>query len=331
MSLFPCHGGDLTAVSAYWNIPFESWLDLSTGINPYAYPLETVPESVWRSLPYEDYGLADAAERYFKRGVDVVVPGSQFAIEQIPRLLSPTGVAIPKIGYSEHCNAWQAVGHTVCFYESFAHLLELSQQNKVKHCVLINPNNPNATDSSKEDIRQLLASCKGYCVLDEAFRDVTHKASALTLKHERLVVLRSLGKFFGLAGVRIGFVFANVFIRQGLKQSLGLWPIPAPSLWAASCALNDVAWQYENRNRMAQLNTALELMLQKYLPANWQSVGLFITAKFEKAKAYRVYEALAQQGILIRYFDLFNAQALLRFGLPTFEQMPRLESGLKNL
>lgn len=324
----PSHGGELTAASVYWQRPIEQWLDLSTGINPYVYPLAEVPQEVWQNLPYGDYGLTDAASRYFQRRINVVVPGSQFAIEQIPRLLKPAAVAVPKLGYSEYNKAWQAAGHIVHGYSDLAHLQSLLRQGEVSHCVLINPNNPCATEYSRDELNDVLRYCQGYCLLDEAFRDLTPHLSALAFKHERLIVLRSLGKFFGLAGARIGFVFADAFISQGLKQALGLWPVSAPSLWAASVALSDETWQQKNRNRIKQLSTDLERLLRQYLSADWRSAGLFVSARFEKAKACFIYEQLAQQGILIRYFDLPNDMALLRFGLPKIEQIERIESAL---
>lgn len=331
MSFLPAHGGELIAAANYWQRPVEQWLDLSTGINPYIYPLPAVPEEVWQNLPYGDCGLGQFAADYFQRNIDLIVPGSQFAIEQIPKLLEPATVAIPAVGYSEYSKAWQAASHQLYYYDDLRHLQALLRSGQVKHCVLINPNNPTTTDYAVSDISHVLESCQGYCLLDEAFRDLAPELSALSLKHERLIVLRSLGKFFGLAGVRVGFVFADDAINKVLKQALGLWPVSAPSLWAASMALQDQGWQQENRSRINQLSATLKECLQHYVPADWKSAGLFLSAGLSQSNAYRIYEKLARQGILIRYFTLPEEQALLRFGLPKFEHMQRLESALKNL
>lgn len=331
----PQHGGNLAQAVKTWGLEQSQWLDLSTGINPQVYPLSKVPAQVWQNLPYEDYGLASAATSYYQQAVDALVPGSQMAIETLPQILPAAKVALPSLGYNEYAKAWQMGGHELVYYDDLAGLQRLLQQQQVQHCVIINPNNPSGLDFSTSQVQALLPLCSGFCVVDEAFRDVKPAQSLLPFEAENLIVLRSLGKFFGLAGVRLGFVFmgakAKLILLEKLKQKLSLWSLPGPSLWAAQQALSDTSWQQHNRAQIESQSLKLSQLLKRHINVDWCNQGLFLSAYFHAQTAFGIYQGLAQSGILIRYFHLPNQRALLRFGLPDSAGFNRLESALATL
>lgn len=335
LAALPRHGGDLEFASETWGVATETWLDLSTGINPQPYPVGQVPGRVWQDLPYRDYGLSAAAQGYYGQRPNLVTPGSQMAIESLPQSLPKASVALPDLGYNEYAKAWREAGHELLFYANYRDLKQLLGQKHAQHCVIINPNNPSGLEFSRAEIMALAALSEGFCLVDEAFRDLKPEASLLpfdTQQSSRLIVLRSLGKFFGLAGARLGFVFmgsqAQAKLLAPLQRSLCLWSLPGPSLWGATQALNDLPWQQQNRLEIARQSQNLHTLLARYLEADWHNRGLFLSAFFNAQTGFAIYQGLAQKGILIRYFHLPKARCLLRFGLPNGEGLVRLEQVL---
>jgi cobalamin biosynthetic protein CobC len=140
----PEHGGDLLWAATTFARPVDEWLDLSTGVSPWMYPIPKVPDTVWQTLPYDQQVLLQAAAQYYQCNEQqlISVSGSQAAIERLPALLAPSQVAIPEVAYREHEYAWSKAGHTLYFYRSMEQLQQLIFQKKVKHVVVVNPNNP---------------------------------------------------------------------------------------------------------------------------------------------------------------------------------------------
>jgi cobalamin biosynthesis protein CobC len=123
----PEHGGDLVWAAKTFNRPVAEWLDLSTAISPWMYPIPSVPDTVWQRLPYNQGGLLQAAAQYYQCDPQHLIPvsGSQAAITHIPTLLSRSSVAIPEVAYREHEYSWRKAGHSVCCYRSLEHLQQL--------------------------------------------------------------------------------------------------------------------------------------------------------------------------------------------------------------
>ena len=203
------HGGRLNRAAATYGIAVDQWLDLSTGINPRSWPVPHIPEAVWQRLPEADDGL-DAIARDWARAPAaagcVALPGSQAAIQLLPRLRAPGRVGVPSPGYAEHAHWWRAAGHEVV---ALAHDAVDEVLDTLDALVWIQPNNPTGLclpRSMLRDWRERLAARGGWLVLDEAFADPTPEASLVAdTGTEGLIVLRSIGKFFGLAGLRGGF------------------------------------------------------------------------------------------------------------------------------
>ena len=306
------HGGGLRAAAQRYGIPLNDWLDLSTGINPQGWPVPVPPASVWRRLPEADDGLEMAAAAYYGTEHALPVAGSQAAIQALP-LLRPTGrVGVLHPSYAEHAHAWRQAGHRV---EALpAETLDAAVE-RLDVLVLVHPNNPTGLRFPPEsllDWRSRLAARGGWLVVDEAFVDATPTESlARRIGVPGLIVLRSLGKFFGLAGARVGFVLAEPEVRERLRERLGPWTVSGPSRWVATQAIADHAWQAATRVALERAGQRLaELLRRQRLPVVDGAV-LFQWAPCADAGFWQ--DALARRGLLVRRFDDPSG---LRFGLP---------------
>jgi cobalamin biosynthetic protein CobC len=328
------HGGRLRQAAARYGIPLADWLDLSTGINPNGWPVPPIPATAWSRLPEEEDGLEAAARAYY--GTDSLLPvaGSQAAIRAVPRLRVPGRVGIIHPGYAEHAHAWRAAGHEVALVAPEALTAgppPLGRGVGWNVLVLIHPNNPTGARFALPqllDWHARLVARGGWLVVDEAFIDATpdHSLASHTA-HPGLIVLRSLGKFFGLAGARVGFVLAEAEFLDRLRSLLGPWTVAAPSRWAARQALADSTWQQATRLRLPKAATRLARLLGDYGLSSSGSCALFQWVCTPRAAM--IHEALARRSILTR---LFADPPSLRFGLPGGERAwLRLEEALVDL
>ncbi len=319
------HGGNLTAAAQRYGIEVDQWLDLSTGISPWSWPVPAVPETVWQRLPESDGGLERAAQGYYQSGELLAVPGSQFAIQTLPSLFPGARVLMPVRGYAEHRAAWERAGHQISLYhdDELASLEERISGDKIDILLVINPNNPTTLKITPEQLRgwqQQLNKRGGCLIVDEAFMDVTPDQSlARYCPSAGLVVLRSLGKFFGLAGIRLGFVLAEQALLDQLSTALGPWAVSAPTRWVGAQALADKEWQQAQRLQLMASSGKLAGYLKDRLSEekifSLSHTGLFVSVDLPLESGQAIYEGLAKQGILIRYFNIDGQKACLRFGL----------------
>ncbi len=320
------HGGQVRAAAARYGIPVEDWLDLSTGINPLAYVPPVIPEYAWSRLPQEYDGLEEAAATYYGTRDLLAVAGSQAAIQALPRLRAHSNVCVQTPAYAEHAHAWRNAGHQVTL-ASAEGMDARSYDSDVM--VLVNPGNPTGTVFTPEQLRAWhgrLAARGGWLVVDEAFIDTTPRSSIARMQMPPgLIVLRSLGKFFGLAGARVGFVLAHDRLLGGLRNALGPWTVPGPSRFAARAALLDHAWHATMRAKLAQASERLADVLQEAGFPPTGGCALFQWVKTDRAEG--LHRHLARQGILTRYFA---APQSVRFGLPgAGPEWERLDAALK--
>jgi cobalamin biosynthetic protein CobC len=311
----PEHGGRLLAAAQQYGIPAEDWVDLSTGISPWARVPDEPPISVWQRLPEEEDGLMDAATRYYGTGALLATPGTQAALQALPRLRQPGRVAITKGSYAEHAAAWRAAGHEVTLLDDHE-LVDAAETCDA--VVVVNPDNPTGREMRRATLLSLrahLAARGGWLVVDEAFVDPHVDTSLAALSGtEGLVVLRSLGKFFGLAGVRLGFAGMPPALREAMAAHLGPWAVANPARWAGMGALNDEAWQQQQRERLREAGERLDdLMGQAGLPVTG-GTALFRYSRTDAAPLQA--HTLASAGVLVRTFDDPPA---LRLGLPATE------------
>ena len=322
------HGGKVRQAAARYGIPVEKWLDLSTGINPNGWPVPEIPAASWARLPEDDDGLEQAAQSYY--GAEHVLPvaGSQAAIQALPRLRPHSRVAVLDPGYAEHAYAWRRAGHEVTGVAA-ERLDEGVQDSDV--LLLIHPNNPTGVRFPVEQLLRWhaqLTARGGWLVVDEAFMDVTPEHSLCRhTAREGLIVLRSLGKFFGLAGARVGFVCAQASLLAQLHGALGPWNVSAPARWVASAALEDHAWQTVMRQHLNREGARLQTLLAQHGLNPTGGCALFQWVGVPGAQD--LHEALARQGILTR---LFIESSSLRFGLPGDEiAWARLDAALSGV
>lgn len=310
-------------------IPLSDWLDLSTGINPHAWPIPAIPQSLWCRLPEDGDGLETAAVGYYGALSPLPLAGSQAAIQILPRLRPPCRVGVPAVGYAEHAHAWRSAGHeVVALADGDPHGLLEAGPGQLDCLVAINPNNPTGRCWPIEtllDWHGRLAARGGWLVVDEAFMDATPETSLLPdAETPGLILLRSLGKFFGLAGARVGFLMAEREIREQASVCLGPWTLSGPARWVAAKALEDHAWQAATRYALPIAAERLARLLHSHGLAPSGGTALFQWIRTEEAD--RIREALARQGILVRHFE---HPASLRFGLPGDEsQWARLAEAL---
>ncbi|MFT0171172.1 threonine-phosphate decarboxylase CobD [Paraburkholderia mimosarum] len=326
------HGGNLHEAAQRYGIAWEAWIDLSTGINPHGYPVPPVPAAAWRRLPDEGDGLAACAARYYgapdARHV-LPVAGSQAAIRALPALLPRAGeacVAIAPLTYGEYAPAFARAGHEIVPLDLTLDALP----DGIAHVVVVNPNNPTAAHVAAARLlhwRAQLAARGGTLIVDEAFADAFGTERSETVAHatglEGLVVLRSPGKFFGLAGARCGFALGAPELLEALRAHLGAWTVSGPARHAVTHAFEDSAWQSAMRICLADESARLVALLRAHGFAP-HATPLFAWITDPRAPALQ--DALARHAVWTRRFD---APASLRFGLPANDdEWRRLEDAL---
>ncbi len=332
----PVHGGDLYRASAYYDIAPHRWLDLSTGINPIAYPHNPIPASAFQRLPYTQPEFAAAVERYFQTDSVLPVPGSQSAIQLLPRCL-PTGkVLLPAIGYREHTLSWAGAGAEFSCYRALHEAQAaadidrlLCGDSSIKHLVVINPNNPTGICLDPALLSrwaERLSRRDGFVVVDEAFIDPTPQASVLGVKStDNIIVLRSFGKFFGLAGLRLGFVIAKQSVTERLRAEMGCWPVNGVAQWVAAKALIDDGWQRDMRNllqrNMAKRQRLLSPLWAQIKQPQVRSLPLFMSLLAGRQQVRSLFEHLASAAVLTRVVEVDQQRSMLRIGNIDFNDL----------
>ena len=310
------HGGAIDAAVARYGIPKGRWLDLSTGINPNPYPLPDVPAETWTRLPDEalDASLRQAAaSRYGAADPACVVaaPGSQALIQWLPRLRAPSRVAVLGPTYREHAASWSAAGHRVAEIAASE-----PPEGDVDVVVAVNPNNPDGRVIEPARLLALLDALQregGLLVVDEAFADAVPDVSLAPRAGRRgLVVLRSFGKFHGLAGLRLGFALASPDMAGHLGQALGPWAVGGLAAAIGAAALADASWAEKTQARLAADAGRLDDLLRGSGLTVAGGTPLFRLAIDEAAQG--LFEHLARSGILVRRFS--REATWLRFGIP---------------
>ncbi len=306
------HGGGLDAAVAAFGGARSDWIDLSTGINPNPYPIDSVHMADWTALP--DAGAQEqliAAARSFWGVPDdaaiLAAPGASALIARMPALASPARVRITTPTYNEHAGAFSSQGWKVV------------ENGPSEARVLVNPNNPDGRIWTALDVDTQL------CVIDESFCDVDPSASLIGLAAQPgRIILKSFGKFWGLAGLRLGFAIGRPETLGPIEEALGPWPVSGPALRIGATALRDHAWAAATRDALNHDSKRLDdLMLAK----GASLVGgttLFRLYEVENANAWQ--DQLARHHIWTRVFPY--SERYLRVGLPPANGWDRLEVAL---
>jgi cobalamin biosynthetic protein CobC len=325
---FTYHGGAVEVARRLAPDAPEPWIDLSTGINPHAYPLPNLGLEAWSRLP-ESGALARleaaAALRYGTAATGVVAgPGSQALIQALSHILPRWTVGLLAPTYSGFAAAFAAGGARV------VEAKRLEDLGGLDIAVVVNPNNPDGRIIPRDDLLALharLARRGGMLIVDEAFADFDGQESlAPALPSSGAVVLRSFGKAYGLAGLRLGFALASPDIVPSLRAALGPWPVCGPAIAIGIHALADSDWLEATRARLGSDAARLDALLHG---GGWRIVGgtrLFRLAAHADARG--AFERLLVAGILARPFA--DAPDWLRFGIPGDENAwERLATALR--
>ncbi|MBK1887229.1 threonine-phosphate decarboxylase CobD [Marinobacter sp. DY40_1A1] len=317
------HGGRLNQAAERWGIPRSEWLDLSTGINPNGWPVPEIPAELWQRLPEADDGLEEVIRKWSGTPAEaacVPVPGSQAAIMALPKLRKPCRVGIPVPGYREHGHNWRQAGHTIVPIapeqtSGGATGCDDRWLDRLDVLIWINPNNPTGEIIPPSTLlrwHKCLQKRGGWLVVDEAFMDATPAFSLCPhAGRPGLIVLRSLGKFFGLAGVRAGAVLSDTVVAEALKSTLGPWVLGGPARYVMQRSLEDHNWQLSALHGLRGDSDRLRVLLQNSGFSVLGGSPLFQTIRVDQACA--LAEIFARSGVLIR---CFAQPEMLRFGLP---------------
>lgn len=306
------HGGDLGAVVARFGGTPADWLDLSTGINREPWPMRPPPAATLRNLPgrAQVEACATAARAAYGAAPDLPclpVAGAQSAIQLMPRLRPPGRVGLVGPTYNEHSAAFAAAGWDV------AQVGDLADLQGFDAAILVNPNNPDGRRWPTALVADL-ASRNGLVIVDESFADPEPELSVCpSLRPDgRVLALRSFGKFYGLAGLRLGFVLGAAAEVTALTAAAGPWAVSGPALDAGALALADTAWTAATRTRLAADARRLDRLAET---AGWRLVGgTGLFRLYDTPDAAAAQERLARARIWSRTFPY--SASWLRLGLP---------------
>ncbi len=301
------HGGGLDAARAHWGGERGDWLDLSTGINPVPYPRPALSDSAWTALP--DVGaqarLESAARRFWSvpDGLEILAtPGASAPIARMPALLDSAATArvhIPQPTYNEHAAAFRAAGWQVT----------TEAEEAVAATVLVHPNNPDGRLWQAGELPS-----EGFLVLDESFCDIAPEASLIrqVALREQTILLKSFGKFWGMAGLRLGFAIGAPAIIAPLRDTVGPWAVSGPALEIGAAALEDRAWAEATRARLSRDSARLDALITDAGGELEGGTSLFRLYRVDSASEMQA--RLARGRVWSRIFPY--SEHWLRLGLP---------------
>lgn len=323
------HGGSLGRASALFPHAPRPFVDLSTGINPHSYPLFELPATALSRLPESERlrELAEIAARTYgapSAAHVAAAPGTQILLPRVASLVRPGKALVLGPTYAEHARAAAIAGHAAAEVDDFDALADADL------AVLVNPNNPDGRVVERDRLLDLAARLRakgGLLVVDEAFMDVgpTEQSLAGHVGQGGIVVLRSFGKFFGLAGVRLGFALADRLTVERLDAQLGPWAVAGPALEYGIRALADTKWLCDMRRRLAGDAKRLDALLGRFgIPV---AGGTILFRYLSLPAVQSLFSALGERGVLVRHFA--ERPQVLRIGLPgSEEEWQRLEGAL---
>lgn len=305
------HGGGIDAAVAQYGGTRDGWLDLSTGINPVPYPVGEISADAWNALPDKNAqnALTDAARQFWNvpDSADILAaPGASSLIARIPALAPAGTVRIPAPTYNEHAAAFRASGWTV-------------SDTGTDALVVVHPNNPDGRVHHPADMTAPLT------IIDESFCDICPAASMIQLAAQpNVLVLKSFGKFWGLAGARLGFLIGQPELIARMRDMIGPWAVSGPALTIGTRALTDIAWANQTRLRLSADANRMDEMVE---PLGARAVGgtpLFRLYEVDDAAAWQ--DKLAQGHVWSRIFPY--SKTWIRLGLPAPDRWDQFEAAL---
>ncbi|EPX77264.1 threonine-phosphate decarboxylase [Litoreibacter arenae] len=305
------HGGGLDAAVARYGGTRAAWLDLSTGINPVPYPIGEVAPDAWTALPDRaaQDRLIQAARKFWdvpdEAGI-IAAPGASALIARMPGVFGGNTATIPAPTYNEHAAAFRATGWAV------------QERGVADTTVVVHPNNP---DGRLWDANDFV----GNTIIDESFCDIAPNTSHVGQSRRRdRVVLKSFGKFWGLAGLRLGFAIAHPATIRRLGDMLGPWAVSGPALEIGARALEDADWAKRTRERLEDDTSRLDALMTKSGASVVGGTSLF--RLYDVGDAAHWQDKLAQGQVWSRVFPY--SDRWLRLGLPAPDRWDMLEAAL---
>ena len=318
---FAHHGGRLVEARSLFPEAEQPWVDLSTGINRRSYPAPRATSLARCTLPepMELIQLEETAAEAFEVADPervVAVAGTELALRLLPHALDLNEAAVLGPTYSSHADAWErARSNVLGVTESTLN----SCLDRPLALTVVNPNNPDGRVLSHDrllELHECVGNHGGVLIVDEAFADTDPSNSVSAIaggsRASRMIVLRSFGKFYGLAGVRLGFIIAAPAIARRVRTLMGEWPVSADALAAGRKAYADHAWSARMRVLLRRSASRLDAMLRH---AGFEIIGGTSLYRLVRSPDARLrFLRLLQAGVLVRPFD--HDETLLRFGIP---------------
>lgn len=303
------HGGNLEWAARHYGGAVDQWIDLSTGINRQPYMVPSLSAQAWTALPTAGattrlINVAKAA--YNTKAAILPLAGAQAAIQLVPLLSAPGKASIMSPTYNEHAGALHAAGWDVT---------EASRLDELKGAdlaIVVNPNNPDGKHYPPTDLLALRPFVNRL-IVDESFADPYPAFSVAPHAGEKgLVVLRSFGKFYGLAGMRLGFALGCEADINRMAELAGPWPVCGPALEIGALALADTSWA---KDSTARLMSEISRMDEPATKAGWQIVGgTCLFRLYQTTNAKEAQARLAEQHIWSRIFPY--SDTWIRLGMP---------------
>ncbi|MEM1434653.1 MAG: threonine-phosphate decarboxylase CobD [Pseudomonadota bacterium] len=315
MSIDLGHGGALDQIAARFPGARTPWVDLSTGINPWPWPVPQLDPAALHRLPTQ--GDSDRCSAAMLAALSapsealLLVPGTEIAIRLLPHCLDARRIAVLAPSYRDHAESWQSAGADVIETRD-----PLTFADTADVVIVCNPNNPDGRRFRREDLIDAWTALRArgrWLIVDEAFADLEPQHSLAPLTGgPGLVLLRSSGKFFGLAGLRLGALLGPPSLTAVMRQLLGVWRVSTLALTIGAGAYADLEWQGQTRERLAEARVQLDQALQEQ---GVRSVGGTDLFRFVEVKdAHGTWNRLCNQGVYTRRFSWTDRH--LRIGLP---------------
>ncbi|WP_122072082.1 threonine-phosphate decarboxylase [Pseudophaeobacter sp. EL27] len=306
------HGGNLSAAIQHYGGTRADWIDLSTGINPCPYPLPEFDASDWSALPdtAANTALVQAARAFWGVPAEAAIlpaPGASSLIALLPGLVDPRWVRIETPTYNEHAAAFANYRWSIV------------ESGPAEACVAVHPNNPDGRLWREDEVNAPLS------IIDESFCDVCPDQSLMHLASQPgVIILKSFGKFWGLAGMRLGFAIGDPELIQQLAQLQGPWAVSGPALKTGIQALQDKEWATATRRSLAGDTKRLDELATKRGATLVGGTDLFRLYEVDDAAQWQ--DRLAKPHIWSRIFPY--SKTYIRLGLPPQDGWDRLEAAL---
>lgn len=318
------HGGNIDKAISIYGGKVNDWIDLSTGINPDCYPIPKFSNTDWRNLPTltEIEKLESLIKSEFNTFSSVMLtPGSQIAISLLPTLLKKQIVGIIEPTYSDYFESFENAGFKVCSCSNIQELL------KSKIAIIVNPNNP---DGKNYDIKDLLLLSEkvNLLIVDESFIEASNTSSIISYikqKTNNIIVIKSFGKLYGLAGLRLGFVFSGEGFISKFKKIFSFWPVSKVSIKIASRAIKDKKWMINTQIKLKKKTIILDEIMKSI---NFKLIGgTNLFRLYSTPNSISSHRFLAKKFIWSRIFSY--SRKWLRLGIPSDEDLKKVKIKLK--